>query len=52
MFRYAPRIKSVREILQTETSTALEILDYIIKLNHFLNTCIAYRILLTIPIRL
>ena len=52
MFRYALRTKSVQEILQTKTSTPLKILDYIIKLNYFLNTCIAYRILLTISIRL
>ena len=40
----------MKEILTKEISTPIEILNYIKKLNSFSNACIAYRILLTIPV--
>ena len=45
-------LKVLREVIQTEENknTPVDILNYIKKLKSFPNACIAYRILLTIPI--
>ena len=40
----------LKEILQIKYYTPIDILNYIKRLDSFPNTCIAYRILLTIPI--
>ena len=40
----------LKEILQIKDYTPIDILNYIKRLDSFLNTCIAYRILLIIPI--
>ena len=40
----------LKEILQIKGYTPIDILNYIKRLDSFLNTCIAYRILLIIPI--
>ena len=40
----------LKEILQTKENTPIEILNYIKRLDSFPNACIAYRILLTIPV--
>jgi len=42
--------KVLREILKDEVNTPMEKLNYIKGLESFPNTCIAYRILLIIPI--
>jgi hypothetical protein len=44
-------LKVLKEILQIEESAPIDILNYIKRLDSFPNTCIAYRILLTIPVR-
>jgi hypothetical protein len=41
-------LKVLKEILQIEESAPIDILNYIKRLDSFPNTCIAYRILLTI----
>ena len=41
-------LKVFKEILQIKDYTPIDILNYIKRLDSFLNTCIAYRILLTI----
>ena len=41
----------LKEILQIKDYTPIDILNYIKRLDSFSNTCIAYRILLTIPLR-
>jgi len=43
-------LKVIREVLQIENNTPIETLNFIKRLNSFPNACIAYRILLTIPI--
>jgi hypothetical protein len=43
-------LKVLKEILQIEESAPIDILNYIKRLDSFPNTCIAYRILLTIPV--
>jgi hypothetical protein len=43
-------LKILKEILQIEKSAPIDILNYIKRLDSFPNTCIAYRILLTIPV--
>jgi hypothetical protein len=43
-------LKVLKEILQIEESALIDILNYIKTLDFFPNTCIAYRILLTIPV--
>ena len=45
-------LKVLREVIQTEENknTPVDILNYIKKLEYFPNACIAYRILLTIPV--
>jgi hypothetical protein len=43
-------LKVLKEILQIEESAPIEILNYIKRLDSFPNACIAYRILLTIPV--
>ena len=43
-------LKFLKEILQIKEYTPVDILNYIKMLDSFPNTCIAYRILLTIPI--
>ena len=40
----------LKEILQMKDYTPIDILNYIKRLDSFPNTCIAYRILLTIPV--
>ena len=44
------KLKVLKEILQIKEYTPIDILNYIKRLDSFPNTCIAYRILLTIPI--
>ena len=43
-------LKVLKEILQIKYYTPIDILNYIKRLDSFPNTCIAYRILLTIPV--
>jgi hypothetical protein len=43
-------LKVLKEILQIEESASIDILNYIKRLDSFPNACIAYRILLTIPV--
>ena len=43
-------LKVFKEILQIKDYTPIDILNYIKRLDSFPNTCIAYRILLTIPV--
>ena len=43
-------LKVLKEILQIKDYTPIDILNYIKRLDSFPNTCIAYRILLTIPV--
>ena len=45
-------LKVLREVIQIDENknTLVDILNYIKKLEYFPNACIAYRILLTIPI--
>jgi hypothetical protein len=43
-------LKVLKEILQIEESTPISILNYVKRLDSFSNACIAYRILLTMPI--
>jgi hypothetical protein len=43
-------LKVLKEILQIEESAPIDILNYIKRLDSFPNACIAYRILLTIPV--
>jgi hypothetical protein len=43
-------LKVLKEILQIEESALIDILYYIKRLDYFPNACIAYRILLTIPV--
>ena len=43
-------LKVLKEILQIKAYTPIDILNYIKRLDSFPNTCIAYRILLTIPV--
>jgi hypothetical protein len=43
-------LKVLKEILQIEESAPIDILNYLKTLDSFSNTCIAYRILLTIPV--
>ena len=45
-------LKILKEVIQTEENknTPVDILNYIKKLEYFPNACIAYRILLTIPV--
>ena len=45
-------LKVFKEILQIKDYTPIDILNYIKRLDSFPNTCITYRILLTIPITL
>ena len=40
----------LKEILQIKDYTPIDILNYIKRLDSFLNTCIAYRILVIIPV--
>ena len=40
----------LKEILQKKNYTPIDILNYIKRLDSFPNICIAYRILLTIPV--
>ena len=44
------KLKVLKEILQIEESAPIDILNYVKRLDSFLNSCIAYRILLTIPV--
>ena len=44
-------LKVLKEILQIKDYTPIDIINYIKRLDSFLNTCIAYKILLTIPLR-
>ena len=43
-------LKVLKEILQIKDYTPIDILNYIKRLDSFPNTCIAYKILLTIPV--
>ena len=43
-------LKVLKEILQIKDYTPIDILNYIKRLDSFPNTCIAYRILLTVPV--
>ena len=43
-------LKFVKEILQIKDYTPIDILNYIKRLDSFPNKCIAYRILLTLPV--
>ena len=43
-------LKVLKEIIQIEESAPIDILNYIKRLDSFPNACIAYRILLTIPV--
>ena len=43
-------LKVLKEILQIKDYTPIDILNYIKRLDSFPNTCITYRILLTIPV--
>ena len=43
-------LKVLKATLDIKTNTTLEILNYIKRLDSFPNACIAYRILLTVPI--
>ena len=43
-------LKVLKEILQIKYYTPIDILNYIKRLDSFPNTCIAYKILLTIPV--
>jgi len=43
-------LKILRVVFRERTNDPIEILDYIKKVDSFLNACIAYRILLTIPV--
>ena len=43
-------LKVLKEILQIKEYTPIDILNYIKRLDSFPNTCIAYRILLTIHV--
>jgi hypothetical protein len=43
-------LKVLKEILQIEESAPISILNYVKRLDSFSNACIAYRILLTMPI--
>ena len=43
-------LKVLKEILQIKAYTPIDILNYIKRLDSFPNTCIAYRILLTIHV--
>ena len=43
-------LKVLKEILQTEENTPIDVLNYIKRLDSFPNAYIAYRILLTIPV--
>jgi len=47
---YFLELKIFKEILQIEENTPIDTLNYIKRLDFFLNSSIAYRILLTIPI--
>jgi hypothetical protein len=51
-FFFFSELKVLREVIQTEKNknTPVGILNYIKKLESFSNACIAYRILLTIPV--
>ena len=44
------KLKVLKEILQIKDYTPTNLLNYIKRLDSFPNTCIAYRILLTIPV--
>ena len=44
------KLKVLKGILQIKEYTPIDILNYIKMLDSFLNTCIAYQILLTIPV--
>ena len=44
------KLNILKEILQIKDYTSIDILNYIKRLDSFPNTCIAYRILLTIPV--
>ena len=44
------KLKVLKEILQIKDYTPIDILNYIKRLDSFPNTCIAYRILQTIPV--
>ena len=44
------KLKVLKEILQIKEYTPIDILNYIKRLDLFPNICIAYKILLTIPI--
>jgi hypothetical protein len=43
-------LKVLKENLQIEESAPIDILNYIKRLDYFPNACIAYKILLTIPV--
>ena len=40
----------LRDIIQKENNSPIETLNYLIRVDSFPNACIAYRILLTIPV--
>ena len=44
------KLNILKEILQIKDYTSIDILNYIKRLDSFPNACIAYRILLTIPV--
>ena len=44
------KLKVLKEILQTNENTPIDVLNYIKRLHSFPNAYIAYRILLTIPV--
>ena len=48
--RFILELKVLKEILQINDYTPIDILNYIKRLDSFPNTCIAYRILLTIHV--
>ena len=49
-FDLISKLNILKEILQIKYYTPIDILNYIKSLDSFPNTCIAYRILLTIPV--
>ena len=45
-------LKVLKEVLQINENSPINVLNYIKRLESFPNTCIAFRILLTIPVTL
>ena len=43
-------LKVLKEVLQINKNSPIDVLNYIKRLESFPNTCIAFRILLTIPV--